>query len=112
MNFSTATRKLLFRAEDETTIPGAGQSAAKVPKKHTRVKVTINLDGDVVDYFKNQAKECGLGYQVLINQALREYAIGRNPERLAQEVGEILLASESFLESLSESLHPVQEKRA
>ena len=30
-------------------------------------QITINLDGDIVDYFKQQAEETGIPYQKLIN---------------------------------------------
>lgn len=39
-----------------------------------KVRITIRLDQDLVDWFKGQADEAGGGnYQTLINQALREY---------------------------------------
>jgi uncharacterized protein (DUF4415 family) len=38
-----------------------------------KVKITIRLDQDVVDHFLNKADESGgaVGYQTLINEALR-----------------------------------------
>ena len=33
----------------------------------TRKRVTINIDGSTIDYFKQEAKETGLPYQTLIN---------------------------------------------
>ena len=39
-----------------------------------KVRITIRLDKDLVEWFKGQADEAGGGnYQTLINQALREY---------------------------------------
>jgi len=39
-----------------------------------KVRITIRLDQDLVDWFKGQVDEAGGGnYQTLINQALREY---------------------------------------
>ena len=35
-----------------------------------RKRVTINIDGEIVDYFKNEAKQTGLPYQSLINMYL------------------------------------------
>lgn len=50
-----------------------------VPKGKTRI--TIRLDDDVLDWFRNQVEAAGGGnYQSLINQALREHiASERNP---------------------------------
>jgi uncharacterized protein (DUF4415 family) len=41
------------------------------PKGKTRI--TIYLDDDVLEAFREKADASGLGYQPLINQALREY---------------------------------------
>ena len=74
------------------------------PARHTRVKITINLDEDLVEHFKVLAKSEGRGYQQLINEALREQIEGSKSERVAKEVGEILLADETFLARLMESV--------
>ena len=103
---SDATRRLLFRKVGGALegIPGAGTSAAKHRERHTRLKITINLDGDLIDYFKSQGEEEGVGYQFLINQALREHVEGSRPERMAREIGDILLNDNYFLETLSRKL--------
>ncbi len=35
-------------------------------------QVTINLDGDVIDYFKKQSDQSGIPYQTLINLYLSD----------------------------------------
>jgi uncharacterized protein (DUF4415 family) len=41
--------------------------------RHTKVRITIYVDGDVLEHFKRRAEEPGaLPYQTQINQALRE----------------------------------------
>ncbi|MFN8390773.1 MAG: BrnA antitoxin family protein [Bdellovibrionota bacterium] len=109
VDFTKATRRLLFRRNEEqpaaaAKIPGAGKSAAERPERHVRVKVTMNLDGDVLSFFKDRAKEDGRPYQTLINQVLREYVSGSRPERIAQDVAEILLTDEAFVASLAQKL--------
>jgi uncharacterized protein (DUF4415 family) len=47
------------------------------PRKNpysNRVKkqVTINLDGDIIDYFKAQSEKSGIPYQTLINLYLSD----------------------------------------
>jgi uncharacterized protein (DUF4415 family) len=43
-----------------------------------KTRITIMLDDDVLESFRRSADERGIGYQTLINQALREY-LGRRP---------------------------------
>lgn len=102
LDFDRAARRALFGADRE--IPGSGSSAAKSPGRHTRVKITINLDSDVVEHFKTKSRTAGRGYQQLINEALREYLEGSKTERLAREIGEILLDDPSFVARISESI--------
>jgi uncharacterized protein (DUF4415 family) len=47
-----------------------------VRPENVKIRVNMFMDLDVVEHFRKQAKEKGLGYQTLINQALREYASG------------------------------------
>lgn len=35
-------------------------------------QITINIDTDTIDYFKNKATECGVPYQTLINLYLAD----------------------------------------
>ncbi len=42
--------------------------------KRLKKQVTINLDSDVIDYFKSQSEDAGLPYQTLINLYLRDCA--------------------------------------
>lgn len=102
INFDRAARKALFGEEPE--IPGSGSSAAKTPGRHTRVKITINLDDDLVEHFKSLSKSEGRGYQQLINEALREHIEGSRTERVAKEVGELLLGDASFVARLAENI--------
>lgn len=99
--FRSATRRLLFKdPEPVQDIPGAGSSAAADADKYIRVKVTINLDGDVVQHFKDQARQEGIPYQTLINQTLRECIHGSKPQQLAKSVSETLLNDPRFLDAV------------
>ena len=44
-----------------------------VIKNRGKTRITIHLDDDVIDAFREKAEEAGRGYQTLINNALREY---------------------------------------
>ena len=38
-----------------------------------KTRITIYLDDDVLDAFRERSDRAGMGYQTMINQALREY---------------------------------------
>ncbi len=107
VDFNKATRRLLYRRDElqsSVNVPGAGKSAAARPERHIRVKVTMNLDGDVIAFFKDRAQEDGQPYQTLINQILKEYVNGSRPERMAKNVAEILANDGAFLSLLAEKI--------
>ena len=50
----------------------------KVPEG--KEKITIPLDYDILNWFRNAVDEAGGGdYQILMNNALREYIEGKTP---------------------------------
>ena len=51
-----------------------GKRGAVLPSSDTKVRITIRLDRDIVDWFRSKVEDQGGGnYQTLINNALREY---------------------------------------
>ena len=52
-----------------------------VPTPPGKTRITIRLDDDVIDWFRDQVERAGGGnYQTLINGALREHmGLGREP---------------------------------
>jgi uncharacterized protein (DUF4415 family) len=51
------------------------ENAKKNPyAKELKRQITINIDSDTVDYFKNLAESSGLPYQTLMNLYLRDCA--------------------------------------
>lgn len=61
-----------------------GKRGPIVPLPPEKVRITIRLDRDIVDHFRDQVREANRGnYQTLINDALRDYL--RRPT-IAQEV--------------------------
>jgi uncharacterized protein (DUF4415 family) len=51
-----------------------GKRGPVIPRDPNKVRITIRLDADIVDYFKSQVHKAGGGsYQTMINSALREY---------------------------------------
>jgi len=51
-----------------------GKRGPVISRDPNKVRITIRLDADIVDYFKGQVHKTGGGnYQTMINSALREY---------------------------------------
>ncbi|MDJ0903313.1 MAG: BrnA antitoxin family protein [Xenococcus sp. MO_188.B8] len=49
-----------------------GKRGAIIPSKG-KTRITIYLDDDILDSFRKRAESKGLGYQTLINEALKAY---------------------------------------
>ena len=55
-----------------------GKRGAVIPLPPGKERITIRLDADILDWFRQQASAQGGGnYQTMINQALREYMLNR-----------------------------------
>jgi uncharacterized protein (DUF4415 family) len=51
-----------------------GKRGAVVPVDKGKTRITIRLDNDILDWFRQQVNEAGGGnYQTMINNALQEY---------------------------------------
>jgi uncharacterized protein (DUF4415 family) len=92
--------KLRSRLAISSTV--LGRSAAEIPLRHVRQKITMNLDSDIIEFFKARSEEEGAPYQFLINQTLRDHVRGNRVERVAEEVSKLLLSDETFFNNLSE----------
>lgn len=55
-----------------------GKRGAVIKTPPGKTRITIRIDDDVLEWFREQVHEAGGGnYQTLINSALREYAEGK-----------------------------------
>ena len=75
--------------------------------KESKNRITIYLDADIIEHFKMQAEKSNLGYQTLINQALREKVDGTQTEKTADEVIEKHLKDKTALSKLKAELEAV-----
>jgi len=51
-----------------------GKRGAIVKADPNKIRITIRLDGDIIEYFKKQVHDAGGGnYQTLLNDTLRQY---------------------------------------
>jgi uncharacterized protein (DUF4415 family) len=56
-----------------------GKRGAVVPQKG-KTRITIYMDDDILEMLRERADNAGHGYQVMINEAVREYlAKSRQP---------------------------------
>jgi uncharacterized protein (DUF4415 family) len=57
------------------------------PTPAGKTRITIRLDDDIIDWFRQQAEQAGGGnYQTAINQALREHIERQSLEALLRRV--------------------------
>ena len=64
-------------SEKEYNFDNAEQGA--IVKTPGKTRITIRIDTDILNWFRNQVHEAGGGnYQTLINEALREYVRNRD----------------------------------
>ncbi len=78
----------------------------KVIKRH-KSRITIMLDPDVIDHFKFEAERSNVGYQTLINQALREKISESEALSKSDELIEGLLKNKNALRRLKHELETV-----
>ena len=45
----------------------------QIVQQKGKTRITIYLDNDVIEEFRNRADRAGYGYQTMINDALRQY---------------------------------------
>lgn len=70
--------------------------------KDCKSRITIFIDADIIEHFKNLAEENGKGYQTLINQTLRNsIEVETSP---ISTLKEDLLKDKQFLENLKDAL--------
>ena len=59
-----------------------GRIVPPQPEPQGKTRITIRLDEELVDYFLKEADKSGgtMGYQTLINDALRQFVEGKVPK--------------------------------
>ncbi len=63
-----------------------GKRGAVLPTSGKKVRITIRLDRDIIDWFRSKVEEQGGGnYQTMLNDALRTYM-----ERQEKPIEEVL----------------------
>jgi uncharacterized protein (DUF4415 family) len=55
-----------------------GERGAVIPQTG-KTRITIYIDDDVLDAFRERADNAGIGYQSMMNKAMREYLANSRP---------------------------------
>jgi metal-responsive CopG/Arc/MetJ family transcriptional regulator len=67
-----------MRARGRDVDFSAGRRGAVVPPSQGKTRITIRIDNDVLDWFREVVNRSGGGnYQTLMNDALREHVEGK-----------------------------------
>ncbi len=103
--FDAKMNNLGFREASEDELPIAVRKHRQALKKKKKKKITISLDGDVIDYFKEVSG--GKGYQTMINDALRNL-ISTKKEGIANK----LLNDNDFINALNTKLSKLDESKS
>lgn len=82
-------------------------SAIKKALKESKNRITIYLDADIVEHFKAEAEKSNLGYQTLINQALREKISGEQKIDKSDDLIEKILNDKKALTRLKAELEMI-----
>jgi uncharacterized protein (DUF4415 family) len=75
--------------------------------KELKSRITIMLDADIIEHFRNQTEGTTTGYQTLINQTLREKLDGSQTGKKSDEWIERLLQDKTALSRLKAELETV-----
>jgi uncharacterized protein (DUF4415 family) len=84
-------------------------AADEFEPKNVKVRVTMMVDGDVLQAFKAAAKTRDMGYQTLMNQTLRENI--PDPSQSAMDaIVKALLKDSKAIHEIAERLRPIVQE--
>lgn len=67
-----------------------GKRGPVIPSRRGKTRITIRLDADVLEWFRQQVHAAGGGsYQTMINDALRQF-VHRRPDTLESTIRRVL----------------------
>lgn len=72
----------------------------EIVRKKQKDRVTIYFDTEILEWFKEKGKRVGVGYQTLMNDALRDFLEGE----VVGDLKEDILRDKKFLKRLKSAL--------
>jgi uncharacterized protein (DUF4415 family) len=100
LDLSEAAFKKRFRRIKEEDLPEPVRKLRAAAKRGLKRRVTIYFDSDVVGRFKALAEAEGIGYQTLMNRALRTMVDEIDRDRSTDDLKEDLLRDKKFIKKL------------
>src|SRR5262245_27040892 len=83
------------------------ESKEAIKPQNTKVRITMYVDLDVLNFFKECAEEVNAApYQTQMNNALREFMNGQQPKQ------EILLNDEEFIRKVAQKVAEIEKRQA
>lgn len=83
-----ATREILMKSEYDFS---KGKRGPVLPVDPGKERITIRLDKDILEYFRDQVERANGGnYQTLINSALRAFVEGARQPTLEQTLRKVI----------------------
>ena len=66
-----------------------GERGAVIPQTG-KTRLTIYIDNEILEAFRERADNAGIGYQSMMNQALREYLAKSKPLSLFEPLHQVI----------------------
>lgn len=104
IDFSEEAFNKRFHRVSEDALPEPIRARRQAARRKLKNRVTIYLDSDIVSSFKDSAEKEDVGYQTLINNALRQIVDAKNRKAEQQSIKDDLLTDRKFLKKLREAL--------
>ena len=100
LGLSETDFKKRFRRVNEDDLPESIRKRREAARKKLKNRVTIYFDSDIVRSFKERSEREGVGYQTLMNEALRDSLKTAAKTDLKEE----MLKDKKFLKRLKSAL--------
>jgi len=104
IDFSEKAFNKRFHRISEEELPEPVRKRREAARRKLKNRVTIYLDADIVSRFKETAEKEKIGYQTLINDALRGLVDAGSREMEKQSLKDDLLKDKKFLRKLKTAL--------
>lgn len=104
IDFSEKAFNRRFRRISRDELPAAVRKIINASPREMKSRITIYLDADIVIKFKEIAEANDIGYQTLINDALRKIVDGMAEEAAKTDLKEDLLQDKQFLRRLKAAI--------
>lgn len=116
IDFSEKNFKRRFRRIDREQLPAAVRN---ISAREAKSRITIHLDSNIINYFKELAEKTDEGYQTLINRVLRQFVDSQSitdegyltdwsfdiEPKVFESLKQSILNDKPFLSKLEEAIH-------